>query len=169
MWIDYPAVITESLPELAQRERELRGTPQAVRAHLLRLLKSGQIRSLAQCAPLLGYSTIQLTRWWEQYCANGLIDLLAVKPAHGKAPKMTDEAWRALRAELQTGRIARLEDARWYLAQHWDIHYASVNGIWHWFRKHKVKGKTGRRRHRQASAEAHQALKTLARHSKQRT
>lgn len=45
---------TESEAALTALEKELRGQPTAVRVQMLRLLKSGQVASLAACAPLLG-------------------------------------------------------------------------------------------------------------------
>jgi hypothetical protein len=62
---------------------------------------------------------------------------------------------------MRAGRMTKLEDARQYLQQHWDIHYASVNGVWYLLRQCRVKCKTGRR-HRQANTVAQSAFpKTL--------
>ena len=48
-----------------------RGQKAADRVRVLRLLKSATVKSLKDCAPMVGYSVIQLTRWWERYRAEG--------------------------------------------------------------------------------------------------
>ena len=62
MRINYPKAIQESEEDLTELEQRLRGQKAADRARMLRLLKSGTVKSLKDCAPLLGYSVIQLTR-----------------------------------------------------------------------------------------------------------
>jgi hypothetical protein len=47
-------------------EQRLRGQKPADRVRMLRLLKSATVKSLKDGAPLVGYSVIQLTRWWER-------------------------------------------------------------------------------------------------------
>ena len=71
MRIIYPKVIQESEEELKQLEQQLRGQKTADRVRMLRLLKSGAVKSLKDCAPMVGYSVSQLTRWWERYRAEG--------------------------------------------------------------------------------------------------
>lgn len=159
MWIDYPKVIVESEDELAAQEWRLRGARQHVRLQMLRLLKSGQARSLAACAPLLGYSEPQLTRWWQRYEEAGLEGLIAAKRHMGKPSRLTSAAWAGLEEELRAGRIGRLEDARSYLRESWGIDYQSVQGVWWQFKRRRVKLKTGRRRHRRAAAEEQAAFK----------
>lgn len=159
MRINYPRAITESVEELAARERQLRGRRTEVRARMLRLLKSGQVPSLAQCAPLLGYSQTQLTRWWEQYRKQGLNGVLTEAPPHGKPSKLTAEALAGLEAVMRAGKIATLRDAQRYLQEQWGITYPSLNGIWYQLRLHRIKLKTGRRRHKQADREAQEAFK----------
>ena len=159
MRINYPRVIRQDPKRLQGYERQLRGTPLASRARLLQLLKTGQASSLSQAAALLGYSTVQVTRWWERYRQRGLAGLLQPPTRPGRPCQMTAAAWRGLQHEMRAGRITRLEDARQYLQHHWDIHYASVNGVWRLLRQRRVKCKTGRRRHRQANAVEQTAFK----------
>lgn len=80
MWINYQEIIDETEKELSSLERKLRGRRTAVRIRMLRLLKSGRVKSLRACAPLIGYSFRQLTRWWKQYKEGGLELLLEEKP-----------------------------------------------------------------------------------------
>ena len=159
MRTDYPQAITESTEELARHEQALRGHATQARVRMLRLLKAGTAASLPMCAPLVGYSLRQLNRWWARYKSQGLAGLLADKPRLGKATKLTPAAYTALEEQMRAGRVARLEDARRYLAEQWGITYGSVSGVWWQLRKHNAKPKTGRRRHRQADGEAQAAFK----------
>jgi transposase len=160
--INYSRVIRQDPAHLRELEQQLRGTSVAARVRLLRLLKTGQARSLPQAAGWLGYSTVQVTRWWERYRQVGLARYLQRKTPPGRPSRLTAAAWRGLQQERRAGRITRLEDARQYLQRRWDIHYASVNGVWRFLRQRCVKFKTGRRRHRRADAAAQAAFqKTL--------
>jgi len=156
---NYSQVIHQDPERLRELEQHLRGTPVAARARLLRLLKTGQARSLPQAAEGLGYSTVQVTRWWERYRRLGLARFLQRKTPPGRPSRLTAAAWRGLQQEMRAGRITRLEDARQYLQHRWAIHYASVNGVWRLLRQRRVKCKTGRRRHRRADAAAQTAFK----------
>ena len=131
------------------------------RVCLLRLLKTGQAHSLLEASRLLGYSTVQVTRWWACYQQRGLRGLLQSPARPGRPSPMTAEAWRGWQHERRAGRMTRLEDVRQYLQHRWHIHYASVNGVWHLLRQRRVKFKTGRRRQRQADAVAQAAFKKL--------
>ena len=62
MRIKYPQAIQEREEDLTRREQRLRGEIAADRVRMLRLLKSGAVTSLKDCAPLVGYSVGQLTR-----------------------------------------------------------------------------------------------------------
>ena len=63
MRIKYPQAIQESEEELTRLEQSLRGQKPADRVRVLRLLKSGAVKSLKDCAPLVGYSVTQLPRF----------------------------------------------------------------------------------------------------------
>jgi hypothetical protein len=75
---------------------------------MLRLLKSGTVNSLKDCAPLVGYSVGQLTRWWECYRAKGLAELLKQHKPVGKTSKLTAEAWKGLLVSMRAGHIATI-------------------------------------------------------------
>ena len=159
MRINYPKAIGESEEELMSLEQRLRGQKPADRVRMLRLLKSGTVKSLKDCAPLVGYSAIQLTRWWECYRAEGLAGVLKVQKPAGKASRLLPEAWAGLRAQMRTGHIATMQDARNYLEREWGISYKNGKSLWWLFKKHRVKWKTGRRRHKKANAERQAAFK----------
>ena len=156
MRIKYPKAIQESEEDLTRLEQRLRGQKAADRVRMLRLLKSGTVKSLKDCAPLVGYSVSQLTRWWECYRAEGLAGVLKQQKPVGQTSKLTASAWEGLMQAMRAGHIATMQDARNYLEREWGISYK--NGKEHgWlFKKQRVKWKTGRRRHKKAHAE-HQA------------
>ena len=163
MRIKYPKAIQESEEELTRLEQRLRGQKAADRVRVLRLLKSGTVKSLKDCAPMVGYSVSQLTRWWERYRAEGLAGVLKRHKPAGKPSRLTPEAWAGLLQAMRAGHIATMQDARNYLDQQWGISYKNGKSLWWLFKKHRVKWKTGRRRHRKANAEQQAAFKkTLA-------
>jgi transposase len=159
MRIKYPKAIQESEEELTRLEQRLRGQKPADRVRMLRLLKSATVKSLKDCAPLVGYSVTQLTRWWECYRAQGLAGVLKQHKPVGKASRLTPEAWAGLMQAMRAGHIATMQDARNYLEREWGIRYKNGKSLWWLFKKHRVKCKTGRRRHKKAKAEQQAAFK----------
>ncbi len=159
MRITYPKAIQENEEDLTRLEQRLRGQKAADRVRMLRLLKSGAVKSLKDCAPLVGYSASQLTRWWECYRAEGLAGVLKQHKPVGKPSKLTAEAWAGLMVAMRAGRIATMQDARNYLEGEWGISYKNGKSLWWLFKKHRVKWKTGRRRHKKANAEQQTAFK----------
>jgi transposase len=159
MRTDYPTVIGEEVSTLRQMERQLRGRPPAVRVQALRLLKSGAARGLAACASLVGHSPRQVARWWATYQAAGLEAVLRERPRRGKVSRLTPEALTGLEAAMSAGQIATLRDAQVYLAEQHGIVYGSLNGVWQQLRKHRIKLKTGRRRHEYADPVAQEGFK----------
>jgi transposase len=159
MRIKYPKVIGESEEELTKLEQRLRGRKTADRVRMLRLLKSGSVQSLKDCAPLVGYSVTQLTRWWECYRAEGLTRMLKHQQPVGKPSQLTAEAWEGLMGAMRKGDMATMQDARDYLEREWGIRYKNGKSLWWLFKKHRVKWKTGRRRHKKANAEQQAAFK----------
>lgn len=165
MRITYRQVIKESEEELTRQEQILRGQKTADRVRMLRLLKSGTVKSLKECAPLVGYSVIQLTRWWERYRAEGLAGVLEQQKPTGKPSRLTPEAWAGLLQAMREGHIATMQDARNYLEREWSISSKNGKSLWWLFKKHRVKWKTGRRRHKKANAEQQAAFKKPSRAS----
>ena len=159
MRIKYPQAIQESEEELTRLEQSLRGQKPADRVRVLRLLKSGAVKSLKDCAPLVGYSVTQLTRWWECYRAEGLAGVLKQHKPVGKTSKLSAEAWAGLMQAMRAGHIATMQEARDYLEREWGIRYKNGKSLWWLFKKHRVKWKTGRRRHKKANAEQQAAFK----------
>lgn len=162
--IDYPTVIVESVETLAAQERALRGQPTQARVTMLRLLKGGQVGSLVAVAPLLGYGERTVNRWWKTYRTRGLAALVAPPTRRGGKPsRLSEPAWADLAAAMTRGEIATLRDAQQYLADQHGIVYRSLQGVWSELRRRGVRKKTGRRRHRQASAAAQTEYKRYLR------
>jgi transposase len=126
---------------------------------MLRLLKSGTVKSMKDCAPLVGYSLVQLTRWWERYRTKGLKELVKQPKPVGQPGKVTAEAWEGLLAAMRKGDMATMQDARDFLEREWGMRYKNGKSLWWLFKKHRVKWKTGRRRHKKANAEQQAAFK----------
>ena len=159
MWIDYRQAIGESAADLLQLERRYRGAGVGDRVKMLRLLKTAAYPSQRQVATALGYTERQLRRWWQRYAHGGLTALLQRAPPGGRPERLDAAALAALDAEMKAGRIGRLRDAQRFLAEQCGIHYQGVSGLSRLCQRHKIKLKTGRRRHRRADAEAQVAFK----------
>lgn len=159
MRTNYPVLIEEDVATLRGHERRLRGRPTAARVQALRLLKSGAARSLAACATLVGHSPRQLARWWATYRQEGLDGLLREPRYPGTTSRLTPEALAGLEAAMAAGEIATLKQAQAYLRAQHGIVYGSLQGVWWQLRKHRIKLKTGRRRHEDADAEAQEAFR----------
>ncbi len=144
MRIKYAQAIGESEEDLRQLEHRYRGQKRADRVRMLRLLKSEAVNSLKDCAPVVGYSLAQVTRWWECYRAEGVTGLLKQHKPVGKPSRLTPEAWKGLLAAMRAGHIVTMQDARDYLEREWGISYKNGKSLWWLFKKHRVKWKTGR-------------------------
>jgi transposase len=158
MRIDHGACVAESVEELAETGRRLRGRAEADRIKLLLALRRGRERSLRRAAAVLGHSERQAQRWWVVYRSGGLAALLGRRPREGRRERVGPAAWAALEAEMRAGRVARLREAQAFLRDRHGIAH-SRNGISLLFQRHRVKLKTGRRRHRRADAAAQAAFK----------
>jgi transposase len=159
MWIDYRQAIGESAADLLKLERRYRGAGVGDRVKMLRLLKTEAYPSQRQLATVLGYTERQLRRWWRLYARSGLTALLHRAPPGGRPERLDAGALAALEAEMKAGRIGRLRDAQRFLAERCGVPYHGVSGLSRLFQRHKIKLKTGRRRHRRAEAEAQAAFK----------
>jgi transposase len=152
MHVRYAEIIQESDTELEQVERHQRDRRLGQHVRMLRLLKSGQATTLGEVAELVGYSIAQVTRWWGHYRTGGLAALLQPAVHPGRPSRMTAEALRRLQAAMEQGVIATLEEARQFVATQDQIVYRSFQGMAKVLAKHHITKKTGRRRHRKASA-----------------
>ncbi len=155
--LNYDKLIQEGHEELEAKERGLRRSALSYRIRMLRLLKSGECRSLGSAATQLGYSLRQCQRWFKSYRQGGLEALLAYEQPR-KPERMTQEAWGVVKEAMTAGEVATLEEVRQLLTQQ-GINYKGVAGVSALLIRHKVKLKTGRPRHRQTDEAAQAAFK----------
>lgn len=86
--LDYEALIQESAETLEAQEKKLRQSAVSYRVRMLRLLKSGESRSLSSAAAQLGYSSLRhCQRWFRCYRQGGLETLLKFEQPRGPYPK----------------------------------------------------------------------------------
>lgn len=155
--LKYEVLIEESPEVLVQEERRLRRSALSYRVRMLRLLKSGECRTLVKAAEQLGYSLRQCQRWLMSYRQGGMEALLRYEQPR-KPERMTQEAWQALDEAMKSGEVATLEEARQLLTQQ-GVLYKGVAGVSALLIRHKVKLKTGRPRHQQTDEAAQAAFK----------
>ncbi len=82
--LNYDALIQESAEALEVQERRLRRSAVSYRVRMLRLLKSGESRSMARTGEPLGYSLRQCQRWFGCYRQGRLEALLEFLPLVGQ-------------------------------------------------------------------------------------
>lgn len=158
MYLRYDELIHETPDQLLRLERHHRRSPVADRFKMLRLLKTEAARSRRALAETLGYSERQLHRWFVAYRNGGIEALARYEPHTGSSERIPLEALKALQDEMKAGRIAKLKQAQAFLEKRYGIGY-SIGGLSELFQRKKIKLKTGRRRHVQASAEEQEAFK----------
>lgn len=147
MRITYPEVIRESVNELQDLEESLRGQASCDRVRMLRLLKSGKYRSMRSVAPLLGYSTRQLRRWWQQYQEDGLKSLLAHPSPGGRRSRVSDEVWDDVARAIREGRLLLATDVQNYLLSQHGVVYESLQGVLDLLKRRGVDLKAQRQHH----------------------
>lgn len=162
MRLNYDEVIKEDVETLLRYERQLRGQAHEPRVRMLRLLKSGQCRSVQVAANTLGYSLRQGQRWLERYREAGLEGLGWVPPDYSGRERLSAGAWTALNDALAKDEIGSYSQARSLLAEH-GVVYQDDTGVLKLFRRHGIKAKTGRPRHVKTDAEAQTAFKKTSR------
>lgn len=142
---------------LEAQERKLRRSAVSYRVRMLRLLKSGECRSVAASAEQLGYSLRQCQRWFKSYQEEGLAALVKFEQPR-RSERMTPTAWDALEGAMKAGEVATLKQARRLLVEQ-GVPYKSVGGVSSLLIRHKVKLKTGRPRHVQSDETVQEAFK----------
>lgn len=155
--LNYDVLIQESPEALQVEEKRLRGSALSYRVRMLRLLKSGECRSLASAARELGYSLRQCQRWFKRYQEGGLEALFEFEQPR-RSERMSKEAWGVLNEAMKAGEVATLEETRHLLARQ-GVYYKGVAGVSALLIRHKVKLKTGRPRHQQTDEAAQATFK----------
>ena len=155
----YTQVIQEESHELEKLEKHHRYTHLFQRVRMLRLLKSGECSNLAEAADALGYSWLQLQRWFAFYRQGGLQELLKSRvDERGRKELVTPEAFEELQEAMKRGQIATISQAHRFLSER-GIEYSHPDGVGQLLRRRKVKLKTGRPRHQRADLQEQEAFK----------
>jgi putative transposase len=158
MKVEYTERITETEIELRKLEKENRSKKVLPRLQMLRFFKSGKAKTQPECAKMLGFSLTQIERWWRWYRQGGLSKLLDIQKPQGHVSKLTPQAYEALEEKMIAGEIPHLRDVQVYLKDNFGIEY-SLAGVWYELKKHRVKLKTPRPRHRKAEPQAQSDFK----------
>jgi transposase len=156
----YARVIIEDLDDLKELEKHHRYSHLFQRVGMLWLLKSRECRNLGEAAQALGYSWRRCQRWFAFYQKGGVGELLKSRVhERGQKESVTPEAFEDLKEAMKRGEIATIGQADRFLRERHGIEYAHPDGVGQLLRRHKVKLKTGRPRHEQASHDEQEAFK----------
>src|SRR5215216_4584452 len=165
----YPQVITEDLDDLKELEKYHRYSHLFQRVRMLRLLKSEQCSNLGEAARALGYSWRQCQRWFASYQQGGIEELLkSTVHERGRQELVTPEALEDLKETMKMAQISTIGQADEFLRERYGIEYAHRDGVGQLLRRHKIKLKTGRPRHKQADPEEQDAFKKTSRPTSRR-
>ncbi len=156
----YAQVITEDLEDLKELEKHHRYSHLFQRLRMLWLLKSRECRNLGEAARALGYSWRQCQRWFASYQKGGIEELLKSRVhERGRQEMVTPEALEDLKEAMKRGEIATIGHADGFLRERHGVEYAHPDGVGQLLRRHKIKLKTARPRHEEASHDEQEAFK----------
>ena len=93
--------ITETAHQLSQALQDRPNARAKERLQMLYWIKTGKVRSRAEVAALLQRDPATIGRWVKKYREGGLMELLEVKKAPGKAPALSAEHLLRLQTRLQ--------------------------------------------------------------------
>jgi transposase len=161
MRITYPKAIQESEEELTSLEQRLRGQKAADQVRVLRLLKSGAVKSLRILCPA-GWLQWKPARALVATRSGRGVDREAqAAQASRKASKLSAEAWAGLQEEMRAAHLATMQEASNYLEREGGISYKNGKQLGWLFKQPQVKWKTRRRRPQKAHAQQQAVFKKL--------
>ena len=155
--INYQTAIKESESVLASRLKTLSSPSLRDRCEVLLWLKSGRLSSMLACMRLKDYNKSTGVDWWRIYGDEGLDGLLSnrCQDRGRRSPLDTCEGfW----TRLEDEGFSTIKEARDWLAEHHNLFYTE-DGLGGYFRRHKIKSKTGRPYHPQRSESDREAYK----------
>lgn len=157
--LNYGELITETASELEGLEKEYRNSVQGTRITFLKLLKTGEVRSVRRASEAVNYSLRQCQRWLDSYRKEGIDALVKPLPkSPGRPEQMTAEAWTLLTEKMLKGEVKKYRQVRDILAEE-GISYTTDSGIHRLFKRHQIKAKTGRPRNEKTDSEEQEAFK----------
>lgn len=157
--LNYKELIRETVSELEGLEKKHRNSVQGTRITFLRLLKTGEVRSVKKASEAVKYSLRQCQRWLESYREEGIDSLVKPMPkSPGRPEQMTAEAWVLLTEKMLKGEIKKYKQVRDILAEE-GINYTTNSGIHRLFKRHQIKAKTGRPQSEKTAIEVQENFK----------
>lgn len=144
MRYQYDEQVKEDEASLIQQQRKSNKVLVFQRLQMLRLFKSGQARSQAEAAALVGVSTRSVQTWWRLYQQQGLSGLLEITPT--RHINLDAEQQQSLIAEAAKGGFSTINDIRSWVEQQFGILYTET-GMWRIARRLGIKKKTARPKH----------------------
>lgn len=148
--INYQKSIKESISALESRLKTLTSIPLRNRCEVLIWLKSGKVKSMRACMVLKNMNKSTGADWWRIYQSEGLEGLLST---HHKGRTSVLDTHKGFWQHLNSEGFASIQEAIGWLADNYKIYYTE-NGLGSYFRRHKIKLKTGRPFHPSQSEEA---------------
>lgn len=150
--LDFTNLITETVDELRNREKQEKNARLRLRVQLLRLLKSQESALIKDAAKICGITPKHGYDLWRKYRAKGLGSYLQMdwKP---RSSKLSGDQQRKLieRAAFDSG-FESQEQARRFLADEFNVSYTQA-GISLLFSRLKIKAKVPRPANRRGSVE----------------
>lgn len=129
------------------------------RLQMLRLFKSGQARSLAGAAHLIGVSARSVQTWWKHYLRQGLSGLMQLSPT--RQISLSPAHQQALLDEAARGSFSTINEMAAWVQKQFSIPYTEA-GMWRIARRLGIKKKTARPRHVKRDEERVAAFKKVS-------
>ena len=160
---NYKELISEDVQTLLELERQQKHAKLRDRVRMLRLLKSGEARSLPVVAGMLGISSTNARYLWNNYQQQGLLEFTRWRYG-GNYRKLTVEQQQQLVAAAAEApnSFGSQADIRQYILQTFQVNYTQP-GISYLCSRNKIKHKVGRPRNKEASEEQQQDYKKNSR------
>lgn len=153
--IDYPSNIKESKEELKQLLKTNLCPKLKERCEIIYWLKSGEVSTMKEAMVLKNRSLVHGRNLWKLYKEKGLSEYLKLNYKSRKSPLLGKKS---LEEHLKTEGFSTINEARLWVLNAYNIEYTE-NGLGNYFRKHKIKLKTGRPHHPKKDEEKRMAYK----------
>jgi len=141
--INYQKEIKEEVLYLEKRLSTILIPKARNRCEVLIWLKSGRVTSMRQAIILKGMNKSQGSEWWKQYKSEGIDGFLTLK-YKGQSSPLKDKT--ELKERLEKEGFSTINQARLWILKSYGLAYTE-NGLGNYFRRNKIKLKTGRPHH----------------------
>ena len=141
--IDYPNEIQESIEELRSLHACEVHIKLRERLEILIWLKSGKVSTMKSAMALKSRSTNHGSRLWKSYRSGGMREYLSLNYIRKRSP-LADR--KELEERLNDEGFSTIKEARDWILSTYGLRYTE-NGLGNYFRRNKIKLKTGRPDH----------------------